>query len=300
MSMLTCSTLPHDDSEGTYCLYFACNDFTVCLNMPCVLTDAETDEPTDTATTFNAETHVKVFEDTFKHLGFNEVVDFAFAQVADSTALNPKIARLLRIVHVACRNHCLNLACQDMEKSSQDLSDLSAKTHENHKKINSSNKLTAALANVQQAAYHLKMKAATRWTYLTDMFLSHLQAEDDIREVARQFPDKIDDGTVSSNFISRMKQHISYLNVIKTTACELQTEKATLGNCVDVLELLSEEVLEGYRVRGHEFQHCKLESDRFEVGNKYDSGMCFTCFSLLFNNQVLFLILCKLCQTKTP
>ena len=116
------------------------------------------------------------------------------------------------------------------------------------------------------------------------MFLSHLKAEDDICEVARQFPGKIDDGTVSSNFISRMKQHISYLNVIKTTACEVQTEKATLGNCVDVLELLSEEVLQGYRVTGHEFQHCKLESGRFEVGNKYDSGMCFTCLSLLLNN----------------
>ena len=101
-SMLACYTLPHNDSEGTYRLYFACNEFTVCLNMPCVLTDAETAEPTDTATEFNAETHVKFFEDTFKHLGFNKVADFAFAQVADSTALNPKIARLLRIVHVAC------------------------------------------------------------------------------------------------------------------------------------------------------------------------------------------------------
>ena len=88
---------------------------------------------------------------------------------------------------------------------------------------------------------------------LLAFLMLRLKAEDDIREVARQFPDKIDDGTVLSNFISQMKQHISYLNVTKTTACELQTEKATLTNCADVLDFLSEEVMEGYRVTGHEF-----------------------------------------------
>ena len=86
--------------------------------------DEDTGKPTDTATNFNAETHVKYIEETFRNFGFDKVADFALAQVADSTALNPKIARLLEIIHVACRNHCLNLACRDMEKEDTELNDL--------------------------------------------------------------------------------------------------------------------------------------------------------------------------------
>ena len=97
-----------------------------------------------------------------------------------------------------------------------------------------------------------------------------------------------------------MKQHISYLNVIKATACELQTKKATLTNCVDVLELLNDEVMEGCGATGHDFQHCKLAPDKFEVGNKYDSGMCVKFLSLLLSNELLTLILRKLGQMRTP
>ena len=82
-----------------------------------------------------------------------------------------------------------------------------------------------------------------------------------------------------------MKKHIAYLNVIKTTACELQTRKTTLGNYVDVLDLLNEEIVDGYGVTDHDFEKCLLEPDKFEVGNRYDSGMfifsdCFFAMDL--------------------
>ena len=81
-----------------------------------------------TATKFNAEAHVKLFQQTFKHIHINEVSSFAIAQVADSTAMNPKIARLLKINHVACHNHCLNLRCKDMERDCPELKDIANKT----------------------------------------------------------------------------------------------------------------------------------------------------------------------------
>ena len=68
---------------------------------------------------------MKYIEEMFCNIGFDKVADFALAQVADSTALNPKIAKLLKIIHIACRNHCLNLACRDMEKHDEELGDLS-------------------------------------------------------------------------------------------------------------------------------------------------------------------------------
>ncbi len=77
-----------------------------------------------TATKFNAEAHVKLFQQTFKHIHIDELSSFAIAQVADSTAMNPKIAWLLKINHIACRNHCLNLGCKDMKRDCPELKDL--------------------------------------------------------------------------------------------------------------------------------------------------------------------------------
>ena len=63
--------------------------------------------------------------------------------------MNPKIAWLLKINHVACHNHCLNLGCKDMERDCPELKDIADKTQEVHCKVKASNKLTAELENIQ-------------------------------------------------------------------------------------------------------------------------------------------------------
>jgi hypothetical protein len=128
-----------------------------------------------TATNFNADTHCKLFQQTFKNTQFEKVSNFAVAQVADSTPLNPKVAHMLGIKHIACRNNCLNLGCKDMEKHSAKLKDIANMTQEVHRKVKASNMLTAELENVQVCCRqldttgktggsgHLKMKVTTRW-----------------------------------------------------------------------------------------------------------------------------------------
>lgn len=145
----------------------------------------------DTATKFNAETHIAFIEETFKNLKFDEVSDFAVAQTADSTALNPKIARLLEIFHMACRNHCLNLSCEDMEEADDSLAEIAEQTQECHRRIKSSNVLTAALANVQEKSRSLKLQAKTRWGSMAQMLESHIKSADDIRAVATMHPDRV-------------------------------------------------------------------------------------------------------------
>jgi hypothetical protein len=108
-----------------------------------------------TAMNFNADTHIKMFSTTFANLKIDDITNFAIAQTCDSTALNPKIARVLNIKHVACQNHCLNLGCKDMKKNSTELKELSEKTQEIHRKIKASNKLSAVLENVQANAREL-------------------------------------------------------------------------------------------------------------------------------------------------
>ncbi len=55
-----------------------------------------------TATNFNVDTHCKLFQQTFKNIQFEKVSNFAMAQVANSAPLNPKVARMLGIKHIAC------------------------------------------------------------------------------------------------------------------------------------------------------------------------------------------------------
>ena len=151
-----------------------------------------------TATKFNTDAHVKLFQQTFKHIHIDEVSSFAIAQVADSTAMNPKIARLLKINHVACHNHCLNLGCKDMERDCPELKDIANKTQEVHCKVKASNKLTAELENIQANSHalnktgtgRLKMKAATCWNSLEAMLKSHVENVEGICQVIEAYPER--------------------------------------------------------------------------------------------------------------
>jgi hypothetical protein len=120
-----------------------------------------------TATTFNAEAHIVLIKQTFANLKL-DVSKFAIGKVWDSTNLNPRIAALLKICHIACQNHCLNLTCKDMEKNCSELSDLAEQTQDPHRKIKASNKLsTELIENIQSmeevsCPKKLKLQAATR------------------------------------------------------------------------------------------------------------------------------------------
>ncbi len=104
-----------------------------------------------TATTFNAEAHIALINQTFFANLKLDVTEFAIGQVCDSTNLNPRITTLLKISHIAaCWNHCLNLVCKEMEGNCSELSDLATKTQDLHsRKIKASNKLSGELENIQ-------------------------------------------------------------------------------------------------------------------------------------------------------
>ena len=60
-----------------------------------------------------------------------------------------------------------------------------------HRRIKSSNVLTAALANVQEKSRSLKLLAKTRWGSMALMLESHIKSADDIRAVATLHPDRV-------------------------------------------------------------------------------------------------------------
>ncbi len=221
-----------------------------------------------TATKFNAEAHVKLFQQTFKHNHIDEVSRFAIPQVADSTAMNPKIARLLKINHVACRNHCLNLGCKDMERDCPELKDIANKTQEMHHKVKASNKLTAELENIQANSHgldktgtgRLKMKAATSWKSLEAMLKSHVENVEGICQVIKAYPERdinISDETTLQCFIKKVKKHLPYLSHIKSASVGMQKKLATLEECQYLCNLVATCAKDGKGKAGNDFQYCK-------------------------------------------
>ena len=221
------------------------------------------------ATKFNAETHQKLFQQTFKNLNISNVSSFAIAQIADSTTTNPKIARLLKIAHIGCRNHCLNLGCKDMESDCPELKMLANETQEVHRKIKASNKLTVELDNVQAISRaldescqtgtgRLKMKAPTCWNLLEDLLRSHVDCAEGICQVILAHPEcNISDKTTSQDFIKKIKKHIAYLSHIKSASIGMQKKLATLKECQFLCNIVATCAAEGQGKAGNDFRYCK-------------------------------------------
>ena len=225
-----------------------------------------------TATKFNAETHVKLFDTTFQNLDVDNISNFVIAQVADSTNLNPKIAELLECYHIACRNHCLNLGCKDMETVAKELKDIADKCQECHRKIKGSNKLTATFENIQASAraldddadkrkaggHKLKLRAATRWNSLTGMLEGHVENSDTIHQVMNTHKDRdLGDETVSRAFLTKVGRHLPYLKEIKGAAIRMQKRHATLDYCQFECDTIAQFQSDGYQVPGDPFELCK-------------------------------------------
>jgi hypothetical protein len=194
------------------------------------------------------------------------VSSFAISQVADSTFMNPKIARLLKINHVACRNHCLNLGCKDMKRDCPELKDIADKTQEVHRKVKASNKLTAELENIQANSHalnktgtgRLKMKAATHWNSLEAMLKSHDENVEGICQVIEAYPERdISDETTLQCFIKKVKKHLPYLSHIKSASVGMQKKLATLEECQFLCDLVATCTKDGKGKAGNDFQYCK-------------------------------------------
>ena len=273
ITLLTCTTLPQlaeandADTDGEFNICLVLFDEVISIDASILSLSAMS---LQTATTFNAEAHVALIKQTFVNLNV-DVSKFAIGQVCDSTNLNPRIATMLKISHIACRNHYLNLGCKDMEKNCTELSDLAEKTQDLHRKIKASNKLSAELENIQLMEEgdddrkphpkKLKLQAATRWNSMEGLFTSHVLLGDNIREVIKSHPDReLSDETISRSFITKINKHLPYLKELKCASVNMQTKLATLEYCqfqCDGIITLAAQGQSPNTGPGHDFEYCK-------------------------------------------
>ncbi len=190
--------------------------------------------------------------------------------MADSTALNPKIAPVLGIKHIACRSHCLHLGCKDMGKHCSELRDIADMTQEVHCKVKASNKLTAKLENVQACCRQmdvtgktggggrLKMKAATRWNLLEGLLKSHIDCIEGIRQVISSNPKHdISNKTLLQDFVKKIMKHLPYLTHLKSALVSVQKRMASLEECQFHCDLVATCALNGNGKAGNDFCYCK-------------------------------------------
>ncbi len=235
------------------------------------------------STLFNAPVHVKHLTELFESLSFDEVADFVVCQVADSTILNPKIAKDLGYPHVDCCDHCLNNVGKEMEKDTPDLSALVNSIHDVHTSITGSNKLSANLANAQSATstcMKLKSKSITRWNNICHVLESNLKCKDFLKDIVKRYPTKftkVQKKTVNkSRTTDNINKHLKYLQAIKVVSEQhLQPRGQTLADSQSALDFLCESILTGHGVKGDEFEFCELKPDKIQAGNHYDSNPDF-------------------------
>ena len=127
---------------------------------------------------------MKFFTTCFNNLGIKQVKHFAISQTADSTNLNPAIARKLGIPHVGCRAHAFSNASKKMGDNDVEFTEMMKTINESHKCIRQSNPLTAALENVQEQVYRLPLDSPTRFLQKAKVLTGHIKAEDDIKKVS--------------------------------------------------------------------------------------------------------------------
>lgn len=83
-------------------------------------TDVDGDDVEET-TVFNAQTQVNHFEEVFKEFYDVDIRDWAICQTADDVAVNKKIARILGIPHIGCKNYLLALQVSKMVNNNPEL-----------------------------------------------------------------------------------------------------------------------------------------------------------------------------------
>ena len=116
---------------------------------------------TETATRFNAETHLSFFDSTFETY---EICpdDWCVAFISDNTKTNFRISRLADKPHIGCNNHKLILKVNNMIERHVELSKTIETVHETMREARSRLRNAAVLKNLSDLGS--VMHKDTRWS----------------------------------------------------------------------------------------------------------------------------------------
>ncbi len=108
------------------------------------------------------------------------------------------------------------------------------------------------------------------------MFDSCIKSSEAIQEVVQLHSERdLSNEMTSNGFMRKLKKHIRYLTPLKKASTNMQAHLATLEDCQFQCDLIGVLAAEGYKQVGHDFEHCKINPNKFSEDNPYDSNKTF-------------------------
>ena len=230
----------------------------------------------ETAVNFSSQTHAEHIRNVFRYYGLN-VEDWAVCQTADNCSVNRKVAELLGIPHVSCKNHMLNLEVNKMVKQTRDLEQTLNTIHDTMAQCKKKLKNAALLRNLVNLVPVLHNK--TRWSGKLYMMERFLKIRDELIAVAE---DENSDLQMNRTvpFRNKVSRYCEYMQQINLSTKYMQTRKLTLAQCRESLNMLMQDVDEGRNDRNSVMYRCPLGKDYISEDAEllrdpaFESGVC--------------------------
>ena len=198
------------------------------------------------------------------------VEDFMVFQCADSAAVSASIATQMDHPHASCKNHNLNLQCDQMVDEDSDLSNVVGAACDLATSIRGSSKATTALRNaVSKPNTHSSVRAKARsvtrkWVGEERALASHLKLKD-------YFSKLMDDGvtnlgdhheTIERLFIEKTQRHHKHLKYMQKVSKHMQTKNLPLCEAQGALDLLSNKIKNGRTRQSSKLCSYKLKCNK--------------------------------------
>ena len=230
----------------------------------------------ETAVNFSARTHAEHIRNVFRYYDL-DVETWAVCQTADNCSVNLKVADLLKIPHVGCKSHILNLEVNEMVKQNKELEGTLASIHETMSQCKKKLKNAALLRNLVSLVPILHNK--TRWSGKLYMLERFLRIRDELVAVSE---DENSDLQINktTQFKNKVMRYCGYMKQINYSTKYMQTRKVTLAQCRDSLSMLIQDVEEGRNNRNSDMYRCPLGTkyigeDAEIIRHKdFESGVC--------------------------
>ena len=229
---------------------------------------------------FNAATMQHHLDSVFQSFGFNNAREFALGQVADSTAVNTRLAKDMRIPHFPCHNHEFALDLNDDEKRNKTTaSQILFMVRKIIRSIRVSTKNMAVLYNI--TSRRPKATDTCKWKERPETLIRFSQSFSAIRHASdsKECPFRLP-SSVDAQFMRDCDKHASEYGDIRTVIASLEEHglvrehgQALLDGFFDIMD--DESTKTGnMKFHGNSFKqnHSKIGS-KHEVDHNANSGI---------------------------
>eukprot|EP00171_Calliarthron_tuberculosum_P001491 IDg1491t1 len=223
--------------------------------------DDDASEQVSEATSFDAVTHIRHFEDVFSVFDLN-LHEWTVCIIGDNASVNRLVSELLGKPFIGCASHKLNLEVQRMIRKDKALSDLIDSIHATMSSCHRKLRDRAMLRNLTSLAPVLHNK--TRWSSKYIMIKRFNEIRDSIIEVANT-----EGATVaverSPIFYRKSKRYEKQLQVIDQCTLELQKRGSTVSDCRFSLDVLMQSIDSYKQDASSPLYNCRLERHYIDV-----------------------------------